>query len=659
MFHGHVFNKDGTPISGIRVSDGRNITITDDSGYYELSGYERTNIISVQMLTKSHNDWFIYINGSDRNYDFKIDPYHFGEESSFLHFSDTEIGVDGADSADWLDFVKEETNENKPDFIIHTGDICRKYGLEKHYLDMNSENMGVPVRYTLGNHDYVDDKYGEYTFERLYGPLWYSFDAGNVHYVCLPIPKGEVKGLYTSDDRLIWLKNDLKHMKKEQKLVIFSHGCDGEFTPSGILESKEHEVDLKAHRILAWIYGHLHHNFLKKEEDRFIICTGRPDCGGIDSTPASIRFVKIEKDLSLTSRIIYNRKRSDEKCDVCRVSLPEGICFTDPIFANGKLFVATFNDGYPRDPAVYAVDRSGNVLWKRSVDNSVKWDMAYSDGRLYLKDLSGNVYCLDEENGNIIFKNSLTIDEIYSCHGGVYYRDGRLFTSSSKRLFFLDAESGETLIECSEYEKSSIGSASAPYILGDMIISGKHWDALYAFNKNDGSLIWRCEEVKDSVARSIHVDGVLYCPTRYGIAKVNCNGNLIAKVDGYKECEFNTASIPAYKNGVLYLSTASGGIRVFDCNTLNEIGCLDCKESMIAPAPYTKKGEKTVTGSPLIDNDTIIFGAPDGYVYFYDLKSYSLHKSVKIGHPIISSVIKTDFGYAVCDIDGGVSFISR
>lgn len=55
---------------------------------------------------------------------------------------------------------------------------------------MNSENMGLPVYYVIGNHDYVKGEYGEKLYESIYGPVWYSFDVGNVHYVVTPFQKG-------------------------------------------------------------------------------------------------------------------------------------------------------------------------------------------------------------------------------------------------------------------------------------------------------------------------------------------------------------------------------------------------------------------------------------------------------------------------------------
>ena len=79
-----------------------------------------------------------------------------------------------------IEHVRDTVKETDPAFLIHTGDICYEDGLKQHIKDMNTENMGVPVRYVIGNHDYVAGKYGEALFESIYEMCIrdrFSFDA--------------------------------------------------------------------------------------------------------------------------------------------------------------------------------------------------------------------------------------------------------------------------------------------------------------------------------------------------------------------------------------------------------------------------------------------------------------------------------------------------
>ena len=50
MYKGRVTHRvNGAPLVGISVSDGRNVTKTDDDGRFELSGWEKTNFIYLNL----------------------------------------------------------------------------------------------------------------------------------------------------------------------------------------------------------------------------------------------------------------------------------------------------------------------------------------------------------------------------------------------------------------------------------------------------------------------------------------------------------------------------------------------------------------------------------------------------------------------------------
>jgi hypothetical protein len=117
MYTGHIYNNEGFPISGLAVSDGRNISITDEDGCYSLQGWERESMIFVQALTRRHDDWYKRIESGVYEYDFTVDIYEGGKSSSYLHISDTEIFVDDASAEDWLGFISDSIEKNYLDII--------------------------------------------------------------------------------------------------------------------------------------------------------------------------------------------------------------------------------------------------------------------------------------------------------------------------------------------------------------------------------------------------------------------------------------------------------------------------------------------------------------------------------------------------------------
>ena len=656
MFSGHVYNRDGSPLAGFKVCDGRNISLTDENGYYTLPGWERAKVISVHTLTHFHDDWYRVIDEGYYNYDFYITPYESKDACSFFHFSDSELFIDRALPERWVGGIKKLVEENKPSFIVHTGDICRRRGLEHHRRVMCSENMGVPVRYTLGNHDYVADRYGEYTFERLYGPVWYSFELGDVHFVVLPIPSGETKGLYKKDDRLVWLKNDLNSMDASKRPVFLCHEpCFG-FENECKLIGDDQTIDLLDYNPLAWVFGHLHINYLHETAGRFHIGTGRPDFGGIDGTPAGCRVIEI-KNNTLRTHVIYN-KEENGKCETRRSIIGSGSCFTTPIYAEGDIFTATFNDGYPTDCAVMRITTEGNILWKHPIPSSVKWEIAYETGAVFAKDDFGIVRAINSANGDLIWKSELQKTNTTSVSGGLKVKDGKIYTTTNERAYILDAKNGSVLLE-SECNDSAAATALSPIIFGDKLLWGRHWKGLICFDSKDGKTLWQNKEAIDFLAEPIVVDKIIYAPTRYHLLKLDENGNVVAKSSPHSEFFYNTTSSPLYHNGKLYVPTAERGLGIYNAETLEEITYIATSPSLIAASAYMPIGEQTVFGKPIIDEDTLIFTAADGNVYFCDAETYEIKRTVSIGHPILSGVVKTNEGYCVADFDGGLSFITK
>ena len=651
MYYGFVFNENGEPLSGVKVSDGRNIVLTREDGGYELPGWERANLIFVCTLTRHHSDFYRYIDKEQNRYDFYISPYvGKRDESSFLHISDTEIFIDGFTYDKWEDFIKSARDESGADFLIHTGDICRRRGLEAHGRLLNSDNFSIPVRYTLGNHDYVDDKYGEYTFERLYGPVWYSFDLSGTHYVCLPINRGEAKGLYQKDDSFIWLEEDLK-LAGGLPVVIFCHTYCEQSEKDYVIKLDSRTLDLKKEGLLAWVFGHLHVNYLREDNGVFTIGTARPDCGGIDSSVGGCRYVRI-KNGKLQSHIIYNRKNSVRSKNK---KITENSNFTAPIYAEGGIFTACFDDGYPKKSRIVRTDPNSNEVWSCKTRGSVKHNMLYEEGVIYALDTEGYLLSLTADSGRLI--NQAAIPSVllsYFPAEIVLYGD-EIIIPANDRMYFYNKHTLELKDEVKV--AGSVSTVSKPIIHKGRIYWAKHWTGLYVIDLKTKEIINFNKDIIDSVASPLAVDDKIFFPTRYSIACTDLDGNILYQNGGYGECAFASISTPVYYRDRLYFGTTFGGVVEFDPDTLTELRRFECGEALIPVFSYIPLGAKASAGSPIIEDDRLIFASVDGCVYFYDLINGSLIKRIDIGAPVISGITKTDDGFLVCDFDSKITFI--
>ncbi|MBN1902362.1 calcineurin-like phosphoesterase family protein [Candidatus Sumerlaeota bacterium] len=120
-------------------------------------------------------------------------------------------------------------------FGIVLGDILfNDLSFFDEYKDIISK-IGIPFYHIPGNHDTnqdaPDDQYSMETYIRHFGPPYYSFDFGQVHFVVLDNidwigPREGHRGRYEprlGEKQLKWLENDLKHVDHSKLVVICCH----------------------------------------------------------------------------------------------------------------------------------------------------------------------------------------------------------------------------------------------------------------------------------------------------------------------------------------------------------------------------------------------------------------------------------------------------
>ena len=186
-----IVDKGDKPLAGVMVTDGLNVVKTDKKGRFSLPGFEKTRFISITTPAGFETQQFYLSTKENRkSYDFILTESERTKprKHSFVQITDTEVtGGMGR----WVTDLQQYIDNEKPAFLIHTGDICYEPGLTIHNQVVNAQTMDCPVYYCIGNHDLVKGNYGEELYESLYGPTWYSFDIGNVHYVVTPIDHGD------------------------------------------------------------------------------------------------------------------------------------------------------------------------------------------------------------------------------------------------------------------------------------------------------------------------------------------------------------------------------------------------------------------------------------------------------------------------------------
>ncbi|MGN1328514.1 MAG: PQQ-binding-like beta-propeller repeat protein [Eubacterium sp.] len=648
------------PISNVCVTDGRNVVKTDENGRFELKGWRKSHFVTVTVPSGYQTDnFYIPVEKDKESYDFVLNKSELTAQADhcFLQISDTEIGEGG--TGEWLDAIKDTVKENNPAFLIHTGDICYEAGLKRHIEDMNTDTMGCTVRYVIGNHDYVDGKYGEELYESLYGPVWYSFDVGNVHYVVTSFQTGsDYQSCYGVNDRWKWLENDLANVSDDMQVVMFNHTkspTDDYVLPLGIKK-----LDLKKHNLIAWIFGHYHFNYVYENEGVLNISAPRPDCGGIDSSPAGTRIISISSDGEITTNTDYYDLNSSvtPQNTLWSTKLQGNVLFCDTFYDGGNIYTATVDDNYPRECGIYCLNAdNGETKWYYKTENSVKNNICIDGSILVAMDVDGNVYCLDKTDGSILWQIKVNLGNNIGTSSGICINDGIVYTGNSRIVTAVNIKDGN--IMWSQNRDKGENSPAEFIVADNKLIVNSHWDSLSALDIENGKELWSNtdEDIRFRSSTPVAVDdNTLLVADDDAVMLVSLSDGSIISKTNFEGYNFSSSGQPAFLNGVAYIPTANNGIIAFDVSSKEMLWNFKTEEGVLFTAPYVGKGSRTVESSPIIDGGNLIFGANDGYIYSVDVHTGKLINKEQAGSAVLGETALADGkiyagtfdGYVVC-----------
>ncbi len=289
-----------------------------------------------------------------------------------------------------------------------------------------------------------------------------------------------------------------------------------------------------------------------------------------------------------------------------------------PIVADYKVFIHTWNG------KVYALDmENGEILWERNIRRhkvfqSPWWghtlisSPAYSEGRLFVGSDDGWVYCLDAENGDILWEKQIGFS-LMGCYGSVTLKGDKVFIGNGDSWFWgskslpgflyaLDINTGRVI-----WKKFFIGGGvgNAPAVDNGMVFVSTLDHNIYAFNASNGELIWRYQLLGQSWCSPSVSNGKVFIGDMSGrvYALREEDGELLWM---FKAGEWLCCSTPTIHNGRVYFGVylgdryPYGALYCLDESTGEELWCF--KHSHICPPP-------------VIGDNIVFFGSHDGYFY--------------------------------------------
>ncbi|MBN1549960.1 metallophosphoesterase, partial [bacterium] len=254
-----AYDRSEPGVSNVFVSNGKEVVKTDSYGRYSLPAYDEMVVFISKPsgftppLNRNNVPQFCYIHqpqGSPQQIKQypgikptgplpkKIDFALYFERSSMKKHSCVIAGDNQVYSDKEIEYLRnsliKEAAAAKASFFIGMGDnIGDVLSLYPRYLSVLAE-MGMPVWLVPGNHDMNLDAptpaYSLETFKREFGPSYYSFNYGDVHYIVLnsvvyPSPQSAARTYHGEIDntQMQWLANDLKYVDDDKLIVLNMH----------------------------------------------------------------------------------------------------------------------------------------------------------------------------------------------------------------------------------------------------------------------------------------------------------------------------------------------------------------------------------------------------------------------------------------------------
>ncbi len=443
-----------------------------------------------------------------------------------------------------LELVVERT---RPDFIVASGDLA-DYGQREEleaYRDAIT-GLGVPVASVPGNHDYLsvlsraaideffaawaerDDteglnageafqcevfggdwrrpKSGRAPWVEVIGPLYFSFDWGDVHFIAYD---GEGLRRYGDDyPQDEWLANDLATVTPETPVVVCTH----------FPETREfYATRFGGVRLVASISGHWHGTRVWHDGEAHHWTSSTLGFGGIDFTPRGYRVFEVDATgaRSRWETVEAATSQSARVTGCAALSDGEVIVAAEAPDATGSLTVlggwtrdlnaATRGGVVAGDGLVCALDLNGRLLaldvgtgdvqWTRNLgDTSERWCIgvpALVNGRVYAGSAM-SVRALVAASGDEIWSTNLSPSDWTASWSGVTADEETVVigaTNDHLHLAALDAATGD--VRWRHAGRDIAGVSATPVIVGDAVLAARTPGWLVAYALSDGTQLWQ------------------------------------------------------------------------------------------------------------------------------------------------------------------------
>lgn len=271
-------------LPAVPVSNQREVVLTDSEGKWSLPYDEDTIFFVIKPsgwatpLDANNLPQFYYVHkpaGSPQHFEYRgVDPtgslpksidFPLHPQTEPDRFRTIFFGDPQPRNQEEVDYISHdvivELIGTDAKFGVTLGDIMFD---QLELFDSSNANValiGIPWYNVIGNHDLnkeaTEDADSDETFTRYFGPNYYSFDYGPVHFIVLDDvdwAHREGKGSYTGGldaQQIAFVKNDLELVPESRLVVLMMHIPLGNIGNRGelyrLIEHRPHTLSLSGH----------------------------------------------------------------------------------------------------------------------------------------------------------------------------------------------------------------------------------------------------------------------------------------------------------------------------------------------------------------------------------------------------------------------------
>ena len=237
---------EGQGLAAVAVTDGIGVVTTDAEGGFELVSSTRQPFVYLSVPSgyqiPQHETGTAHFYrpiepgaGGEMDVRFALAPLDGSDENHvFLALADPQT----RDEAEMQQFKQETIPDVRKTlsalgdlstFGVTCGDIMfDDLALYPQY-EQAVQQTGIPFFQAIGNHDLnyeaLTDEGSAATFSSHFGPTYYSFNRGTVHYVVLDdvFWNHDAYFGYLGRDQLTWLEQDLAQVEAGRPVIVFMH----------------------------------------------------------------------------------------------------------------------------------------------------------------------------------------------------------------------------------------------------------------------------------------------------------------------------------------------------------------------------------------------------------------------------------------------------